>query len=464
MAVTSQGCAPALARTVAIAGASSSPCRLASTADSHATTSEPSCAATVTAGVAVSNARMNTVSQPSHRDDVTGPPGISPRTGRAGLGNSDGGQRLYPAQRGSRELERARLELADRDRAESVSRVTLNAYRDKHVPVPREHNDLLGRGLAVEGLQCADRLLSEARHRRDGRWRLRRALRRLEPQDALPAELITGVRRRAAVARSDQARSQCLQVDVHDPEDGTGVDRERAFALRLALLWLNGPRRSVHDLVQYRGAGDLAGVRHGAELTVLQMSHVLARPRRGLRQEDPEAGEHDRSEGYRPPRDQSPLGPPAPGSCGPAAPRPSSQPSRHVRCGPAVFAWLVESLRLIGPRRRIPPVSFAHPRRTTSRAERLDAGRARPGRQIGVFLKTVVEGVDDLPAAPARLMRSSRPALAPRVAGTLRLTGRIALLGHGTPPRPAVRWGPARGRLAAGRGGKLLWIPAVYCR
>src|SRR5258708_6467671 len=136
--VRSAAAAPADLSTLAMAGASSSPCLRASTADSCAITREPSCKATVTAGVAVSNASSSTVRQRRSRCWLAGPShgGSAADDGPGGHGSLHlpcGGQRASP-------------ELAHPNRAETAVRALQALQGDDvhHVLVPDHHPDPVG--------------------------------------------------------------------------------------------------------------------------------------------------------------------------------------------------------------------------------------------------------------------------------------------------------------------------------
>src|ERR1022692_2371429 len=217
--VRSRGAAPATASTRWIDGVSSSPWRRASTADSCASTPEPSCSATVTAGVAVSKARISTVSQRSHPDRLAGPSERRrPRpllvAGSSGVGSADGYADRPTASADGRtgldggeqllsHCQRSGPQLADRDWAEAAALLRLQAGSDQHVPISHQDGDPVRGQLAVKDLQRAERLLAEPGNGRDDGRRVGRALGRLDQELALLGIGIGGVGCRAAVLERD---------------------------------------------------------------------------------------------------------------------------------------------------------------------------------------------------------------------------------------------------------------------
>src|SRR6185437_10481001 len=133
--------ARAAASALVMAGASDSPWRRESTTDSRASTRLPSCKATVTAGVAVSKARISTVSQRSHLARVLRTSTVLARGDAPpeGPGSAFGWLRLDRRQQATSDGQRVELKLASRNRAEAVAVVGPQADRDQDVPVLQHH-------------------------------------------------------------------------------------------------------------------------------------------------------------------------------------------------------------------------------------------------------------------------------------------------------------------------------------
>src|ERR1700730_672311 len=157
---------PAEASTRSIIGASSSPRWRAPAAVSPASTRVPSCRATVTAGVAVSNASSSTVAQRRSRGDLPAPDGRPPPASPAdpGWGSVNPGQHLV------RRGERPGPQRGHRHRPEAAA-VLLALHRDgdQHVAVADHDGDLV-RSIAAhaEDLERGERTAAEP----DGRAQL----------------------------------------------------------------------------------------------------------------------------------------------------------------------------------------------------------------------------------------------------------------------------------------------------
>src|SRR5262249_23671395 len=115
----------------------------------------------------------------------------------------------------------------------------------------------------------------------------------------------------------------------------------------------------------------------------------------------------------------------AAGSGGPAAAGQSASLNLLAGLGGRVPVGFIDP----GGHARLAPTGC--PWRPARRAERLNAPRDSPRRQVGLRVGAVVKSVEHLPASLARRVRGSGPPLTTRVP---RLARRIALLSHGAPP------------------------------
>src|SRR5208282_4728979 len=209
--------APPAASTCSMMAASSSPCRRELTVVWPARTRDPSCRATVMAGVAVSRASSSTVDQRRSRGSVTGP-----------RGSANPGEYLVRRgeRRGAQGGGRYRPEAAAVPRA-------LHGDVDQHVAVPDHHGDLV-RGAAsdMEDLQRGERVADEPdRRAQQGPGLPARLGRVAQPLQ----DLAVGVGRAgrgAAVPAGQQARRVRLAAHHEHPEVRAVIQGPGALALR----------------------------------------------------------------------------------------------------------------------------------------------------------------------------------------------------------------------------------------
>src|ERR1700691_3056633 len=307
--------APPSASSFSIIAASSSPCRRDLTTASAASTRDPSCRATVTAGVAVSKA-SSTVDQRRSRGGLVWPHRSVKRGDRRVRGGAQG---------------------RVRHRTEAVAvLLALHRDNDQRVVVPHHHGDLVRDVAAalMEDLQRGERGGAQPHRYADLGLRGLGLLRRVLQVLKLSAVGVDGTERGAAVSTGQQARRERLAGHREHPEVGLRVQRPVALALGGTPQVLGNPGDLAGEiLTDRRGIDHAAGVGDGAELAGLERRHepaALGR-RRGLALErqfaetpqhhhDPD---HDREAGD----DDLAAGPPCPGRRGPAAPPADAPPT-----------------------------------------------------------------------------------------------------------------------------------------
>src|SRR5580704_7921687 len=424
--------APPSASTFSIIAASSSPWRRELTTASAASTRDPSCRATVTAGVAVLKASSSTVDQRRSRGGLVWPHRSVKR-----------GDRLV------RGRERAGAHGGVRYRTEAVA-VLLALHRDNNqrVVVPHYHGDLVGDVAAalMEDLQRGEGGCAQPHRRADlglrGLGLLRRVLKVLQRS----AVGVDGTERGAAVATGQQARRERLVGHREHPEVGLRIQRPGALALGGTAQGLGNPGDLAREiLADRRGTDHATGVRDGVELAGLKRRYkpAVLGVRRGLALErnfsenpqhhrDPDH-DHEASD------DDLAAGLPCPGRRGPAAPPAAGPPPTSPFTGRPVFAGVLRPAPVAGrgpgPHRcgaRRPcsagpgviGLGRARPTLPAAGAGRIDA-QPRPGRRIIVGL--VIEGVGVRPTGPLAATVPSLVVRLPRPAGRNPLS-------HGAPP------------------------------
>src|ERR1700691_5255992 len=238
--------APPSASTFSIIAASSSPCRRELTTASAASTRDPSCRATVTAGVAVSKA-SSTVDQRRSRGGLVWPHRSVKRGDRLVCGR-----------------ERAGAQGRARHRTEAVAvLLALHRDNDQRVVVPHHHGDLVRDVAALmEDLQRGERGGAQPHRYADLGLRGLGLLRRVLQVLKLSAVGVDGTERGAAVSTGQQARRERLAGHREHPEVGLRVQRPVALALGGTPQVLGNPGDLAGEiLTDRRGTDHAAGVR-----------------------------------------------------------------------------------------------------------------------------------------------------------------------------------------------------------
>src|SRR5262249_42828258 len=151
---------------------------------------------------------------------------------------------------------------ADRHRPEAVAGLAGQVHADQYVPVAGDDGDPVAHALEAIDLDSRERRDAESAQRCDRGVRQLRFLGRFGEQRTLTVEIVGRGSGRTPIPGHGLVRRVSLRGEVKDPENGLGVDRIRALALRMKAVRLDVLRRTAQVLLQRGGAYYVAGVGH----------------------------------------------------------------------------------------------------------------------------------------------------------------------------------------------------------